>query len=99
MPVNRARLDISPINGSYSIKGISDKLDRRIDLPKTSKNEYDQRTKPLLLIYFIDKNSTTTKSNWKNLYENIESEKRSPVSYAIVFPADNIGKGIFKQVI
>jgi hypothetical protein len=99
VPVNRARLDISPINGSYSIKGISDKLDRRIDLPKTSKNEYDQRMEPLLLIYYVDKNSTTTKSNWKNLYENIKNEKRNPVSYAIIFPADNVGRGIFKQVI
>lgn len=99
VPVNRARLDISPVNGSYSIKGISDKLDRRIDLPKTSKNEYDQRMEPLLLIYFVDKNSTATKSNWKNLYENIKNEKRNPVSYAIIFPADNVGKGIFKQVI
>jgi hypothetical protein len=99
VPVNRARLDISPINGSYSIKGISDKLDRRIDLPKTSKNEYDQRIEPLLLIYFVDKNSTTTKSIWKNLYENIKNDKRNPVSYAIIFPADNVGKGIFKQLI
>jgi hypothetical protein len=99
VPVNRARLDISSINGSYSIKGISDKLDRRIDLPKTSKNEYDQRIEPLLLIYFVDKNSTTSKHNWKNLYENIEIEKRNPVSYAIIFPSDKVGKGIFIQPI
>jgi hypothetical protein len=99
IPVNRARLNISPVNGSYSIKGISDKLDRRIDLPKTSKNEYDQRMEPLLLIYFVDKNSTTTKQNWKNLYEDIEIEKKNPVSYAIIFPSDKIGKGIFKQPI
>lgn len=99
IPVNRARLNISPVNGSYSIKGISDKLDRRIDLPKTSKNEYDQRMEPLLLIYFVDKNSTTIKQNWKNLYEDIDIEKKNPVSYAIIFPSDKIGKGIFKQPI
>jgi hypothetical protein len=99
VPVNRARLEISSINGAYSIKGISDKLDRRIDLPKTSKNEYDQRSEPLLLIYFVDKNSTTTKSGWLNLYEKIEKEKRNPVSYAIVFPRDQEGKGIYRQSI
>lgn len=99
IPVNRARLDISPVNGSFSIKGISDKLDRRIDLPSTSKNEYDQRIEPLLLIYFVDKNSSTSKQNWKNLYENIEIEKKNPVSYAIIFPPDNVWKGIFKQTI
>jgi hypothetical protein len=102
--VNRSRMKTSPVNGAYNIKSISSKTDRIIDLASSAKNEYDGRTKPLLLLYFISRNSKPVKDNEKspreNLYKNIDlSLHRDPVSYSIIFPSDNEGKGIYKQKI
>jgi hypothetical protein len=102
--VNRARMKTSPVNGAYNIKAVSSKTDRLIDLPPGAKNEYDGRKSPLLLIYFISRNSepmlSNEKSSRENLYKDIESNKhRDPVSYSIIFPSDKDGKGIYKQLI
>ena len=98
IPVNRARLGISPVNGSYNIKGISDKLDRRVDLSVSAKNEYDGRTTPLLLLYFIDKDSKPKSGTWEELYKNISiRKKRNPVSYALIFPNIKEAPGVYKQ--
>jgi hypothetical protein len=95
-PVFRARLKTEPVNGAYNIKGISDKMDRRIDLPNDSINEYDNRKCPLLLIYFIDKNSKPREENSSTrlpLYDGIELSKiRNPVSYSIIFPKNEVSK-------
>ena len=102
--VNRARMKTSPVNGAYNIKAISSKADRVIDLAPGAKNEYDGRTSPLLLLYFISRNSKplqdTEKSSRESLYKDIEASKhRDPVSYSIIFPSDNSAKGIYKQII
>jgi len=102
--VNRARLKTSPVNGAYNIKAITSKTDRMIDLAVGAKNEYDGRTSPLLLLYFVSKNSKPLRDNEKSsreiLYKNIEANKhRDPVSYSIIFPSDKEGKGIYKQII
>jgi hypothetical protein len=102
--VNRARMKTSPVNGSYNIKAVTSKTDRVIDLPKGAKNEYDGRTSPLLLLYFISRNSKPMQDNEKSsresLYKDIEvSKHRDPVSYSIIFPSDKDGKGIYKQPI
>ena len=98
IPVNRARLGISPVNGSYNIKGISDKLDRRVDLSVSAKNEYDGRTTPLLLLYFIDKDSKPKSGTWEELNKNISiRKKRNPVSYALIFPNIKEAPGVYKQ--
>ena len=102
--VNRARMKTSPVNGAYNIKAITSKTDRTLDLPTGAKNEYDGRTSPLLLLYFVSRNSKPLKDNEKSpresLYKDIEISKyRDPVSYSIIFPSDNDGKGIYKQVI
>ena len=94
----------SPVNGAYNIKAITSKTDRTLDLPTGAKNEYDGRTSPLLLLYFVSRNSKPLKDNEKSpresLYKDIEISKyRDPVSYSIIFPSDNDGKGIYKQVI
>jgi hypothetical protein len=101
-PVNRARLKTSPINGAYNIKAISSKSDRRIDLDPNAKNEYENRKNPLLLIYFIDKNSKPVKddenSHREPLYSGIDIDKhRSPISYSIIFPPDGLSKGVYIQ--
>jgi hypothetical protein len=100
--VNRARMKTSPVNGAYNIKAISSKADRVIDLAVGAKNEYDGRTSPLLLIYFISRNSKPLLinefSSRESLFKDIESfNHRDPVSYSIIFPPDNEGKGIYKQ--
>jgi hypothetical protein len=100
--VNRARMKTSPVNGAYNIKAISSKADRVIDLAVGAKNEYDGRTCPLLLIYFISRNSKPLLinefSSRENLFNDIESfNHRDPASYSIIFPPDNDGKGIYKQ--
>jgi hypothetical protein len=102
--VNRARMKTSPVNGAYNIKAISSKTDRVIDLAAGAKNEYDGRNTPLLLLYFISRNSKPLKdiekSSRENLYKDIDlSKHRDPVSYSIIFPSDNEGKGIYKQII
>ena len=94
----------SPVNGAYNIKAITSKTDRMIDLAVGAKNEYDGRTSPLLLLYFVSKNSKPLRDNEKSsreiLYKNIEANKhRDPVSYSIIFPSDKEGKGIYKQII
>ena len=101
-PVNRARLKTSPINGAYNIKAVSSKSDRKIDLSADAINEYDNRKNPLLLVYFIDKNSKPMKDDEKShrepLYSGIdESKHRSPVSYSIIFPPDGTSKGVYIQ--
>lgn len=101
--VNRARLKTSPVNGAYNIKAISSKGDRMIDLPHGAVNEYDGRTNPLLLLYFIDRNSepqdreSTTR---EPLYKGISNDKqRDPASYSIIFPSDKLGAGTWGQII
>jgi hypothetical protein len=93
-PVSRARLKTEPVNGAYNIKGISDKMDRRIDLPNDSVDEYDNRKYPLLLIYFIDKDSKPRQENSSTrvpLYDGIKTSKiRNPVSYSIIFPKNEV---------
>jgi hypothetical protein len=101
-PVNRARLKTSPINGAYNIKAVSSKSDRKIDLSPDAINEYDNRKNPLLLLYFIDKNSKPMKDDEKShrepLYSGIDANKhRSPVSYSIIFPPDGTSKGVYIQ--
>ena len=64
--VNRARMKTSPVNGAYNIKAVSSKSDRVIDLAPNAKNEYDGRTSPLLLLYFISRNSKPQKDNEKS---------------------------------
>jgi len=102
--VNRARMKTSPINGAYNIKAISSKTDRKVDLKEEAKNEYDGRIKPLLLIYAVSRNSKPLqereKSSRESLYKNIDlSKHRDPISYSIIFPPDNDGKGIYRQEI
>lgn len=103
-PVNRARTKLDPVNGAFNIKAVSSKSDRQIDLPSTAGNEYVGRENPLLLIYFIDRNSSPQGKNEKgfrvSLYDGIPSEMhRDPVSYSIIFPSDNVGAGLYKQQI
>jgi hypothetical protein len=101
--INRARFKTKPVNGAYNIKAVSSKADRKMDLPTSAINEYDQRDKPLLLLYFINKNSKpqTKNESWREpLYEGIdEALKRNPVSYSIIFPSENGAPGVFKQTI
>jgi len=98
--VNRSRLAISDVNGSYNIKAISDKLDRRIDLASTASDEYDGRTRPLLLIYVISRNSKARSISRADLYEGISPDKyRDPVSYSLIFPGDSNSTGRFIQSI
>jgi hypothetical protein len=93
----------SPVNGTYNIKAISSKADRTIDLAPMAKNEYDGRTSPILLLYFVSRNSkpmydNEEKSLREDLYKDINLNKhRDPVSYSIIFPSDNDGKGIYIQ--
>jgi len=103
-PVNRARTKLDPVNGAYNIKAVSSKADRQIDLLSTVANEYVGRENPLLLIYYVDRNSSPKGKNEKgyrvNLYNGIPSEMhRDPVSYSIIFPSDNVGAGLYKQPI
>jgi hypothetical protein len=101
--VNRSRMKTSPVNGTYNIKAISSKADRTIDLAPMAKNEYDGRTSPILLLYFVSRNSkpmydNEEKSLREDLYKDINLNKhRDPVSYSIIFPSDNDGKGIYIQ--
>jgi hypothetical protein len=101
--INRARFKTKPVNGAYNIKAVSSKSDRKMDLPTSAINEYDQRDQPLLLLYFINKNSKpqTKNESWREpLYEGIdEALKRNPVSYSIIFPSENGAPGVFKQTI
>ncbi len=101
--INRARFKTTPVNGAYNIKAVSSKSDRKMDLPTSAINEYDQRNQPLLLLYFINKNSKpqTQNESWREpLYEGIdEAFKRNPVSYSIIFPSENGAPGVFKQTI
>jgi hypothetical protein len=101
-PVNRARLKTSPVNGTYNIKAVSSKTDRKIDLPIDSVNEYDNRIDPLLLIYFINKDSKPMqedeKSHREPLYLGIDNQKqRNPVSYSVIFPPNGNAKGVYIQ--
>ena len=101
--VNRSRMKTSPVNGTYNIKAISSKADRTLDLAPLAKNEYDGRTSPILLLYFVSRNSkpmydNEEKSLREDLYKDIKLNKhRDPVSYSIIFPSDNDGKGIYIQ--
>lgn len=102
--INRARLKTSPINGAYNIKAVSSKSDRIMDLGQNAKNEYDNRKQPLLLIYSISKNSIPVRDDEKSsrepLYKDIvESSQRNPISFSIIFPAENESKPQFKQKI
>lgn len=100
--INRARLKTSAINGAYNIKAVSSKSDRKIDLCDNAVNEYDGRKQPLLLLYFISRNSKPhidkSEPSREDLYLGITTEKqRDPVSYSIIFPSDNEAPGVFKQ--
>lgn len=100
--INRARFKTSPVNGAYNIKALSGETDRKIDLEENARDEYDGRTNPLLLLYVISRNSKPQqdreKSSREDLYLNIAAKKhRDPVSYSIIFPADNEGTGKYKQ--
>jgi hypothetical protein len=100
--INRARLKTSAINGAYNIKAVSSKSDRKIDLSDNAVNEYDGRKQPLLLLYFISRNSKPqiekSEPSREDLYLNITTEKhRDPISYSIIFPSDNEATGVFKQ--
>jgi hypothetical protein len=100
--INRARLKTSVINGAYNIKAVSSKSDRKIDLFDNAVNEYDGRIQPLLLLYFISRNSKPQvdklEPSREELYLGIQTEKqRDPVSYSIIFPSDNEAPGVFKQ--
>jgi hypothetical protein len=100
--INRARLKTSAINGAYNIKAVSSKSDRKLDLSANAANEYDGRKQPLLLLYFISRNSKPlidkTEPSREELYLGISLDKvRDPVSYSIIFPPDNAAPGIFKQ--
>jgi len=102
--INRARLKTSPINGAYNIKAVSSKSDRIMDLGQNAKNEYDNRKQPLLLIYSISKNSIPVQNDEKSsrepLYKDIvKSSQRNPISFSIIFPAENESKPQFKQKI
>lgn len=101
--VNRARLIGEPVNGAYNIKAITSKTDRKIDLDANAKHEYDGRTVPLLLLYIIDRSSepldkeSTTRVP---LYQGLsEDDKRDPVSFSIIFPPDDQGRGYYRQII
>jgi hypothetical protein len=91
--IHRSRMNNFSDNGNYNIKGLSDKKDRRIDLSKDAKDEFDGRTKPLLLIYFISKNSKASlnsKGVRADLYDGIEiSKHRNPIAFSIIFPRNN----------
>jgi hypothetical protein len=102
--VNRARMKVSPQNGAYNIKAISDKRDRMIDLLPNARNEYDGRVNPLLLIYFVNRRSKPMqdreRSSRQSLYHGIPvSHRRDPVSFAIIFPGDSKTGGRFIQPI
>jgi len=100
--INRARFKTSPVNGAYNIKALSGETDRKIDLEEEARDEYDGRKNPLLLLYVISRNSKPQqdreKSSREDLYLNIPAKKhRDPVSYSIIFPADNEGTGKYIQ--
>jgi hypothetical protein len=100
--VNRARLKTSAMNGAYNIKAISSKSDRKIDLPSDASDEYDLREAPLLLLYFISRNSTPRldkpEPSRENLYFEIATEKhRDPAAYSIIFPPASDSTGVFIQ--
>jgi hypothetical protein len=102
--INRARLKTSAINGAYNIKAVSSKSDRKIDLYDGAVNEYDGRQQPLLLLYFISRNSKPQidkpEPTREDLYLGITANKhRDPVSYSIIFPPDNEAPGVYKQII
>ena len=101
--VNRARMKTDPVNGAYNIKAVTSKTDRKIDLGPGAVHEYDGRTKPLLLLYLIDRNSkpqdreTITR---KPLYEGLpDADKRDPVSYSVIFPPNDGGRGFYRQIL
>lgn len=91
--VHRSRMNNFSDNGNYNIKGLSDKKDRKIDLNKDAKDEFDGREKPLLLIYLISKNSKAalnSKGVRVDLYDGIEiSKHRNPIAFSIIFPKNN----------
>ena len=100
--VNRARLKTSSINGAYNIKAVSSKSDRKIDLDGSAVNEYDGRKHPLLLIYFISRNSkpliNKNEPSREDLYLGMpKNYYRDPVSYSIIFPPDDEALGVFIQ--
>jgi hypothetical protein len=100
--VNRSRLKTSPVNGAYNIKAVSSKGDRMMDLHDGAINEYDGRVNPLLLLYFISRNSRPMvireKSTREELYQGLPDEmRRDPVSYSIIFPPDGETKGVHIQ--
>jgi hypothetical protein len=100
--VNRARIKTSSINGAYNIKAVSSKSDRKIDLTETAVNEYDGRNQPLLLLYFISRNSKSLiekkDPSREDLYFGIPKDKhRDPLAYSIIFPSDNMSPGVYIQ--
>jgi len=100
--VNRARLKTSPVNGAYNIKAVSSKGDRMMDLQDGAVDEYDGRVNPLLLLYFISRNSRPMfireNSSREELYKGLPDEiRRDPVSYSIIFPPDGEARGVFIQ--
>ena len=102
--VNRSRLKTSPVNDAYNIKALTSRSDRQIDLPPDAKNEYDRRQLPLLLLYFVSRNSFPMSDQEKTcrekLYQGIDTKHhRDPVAYSIIFPSDNEAPGVYKQEI
>ena len=100
--VNRSRLKLSPINGAYNIKALNSRSDRQIDLPPDAKNEYDKRELPLLLLYFVSRNSIPMldkeRTCREKLYQGIDTKHhRDPVAYSIIFPPDHKAPGVFIQ--
>ena len=100
--INRSRLKLSEYYDSFNIKAVSSKTDRVIDLPPKAKNEYDGRTNPILLLYFISRNSVPMSGDPEGtreaLYEALPKKtQRDPVSYSIIFPTHMEEGGVYKK--
>lgn len=88
-PISRSRKK-NMVKGEYCNIGVlTSPADLKIDLPETSKDVWEKRIRPLLVIYTISGESKAKpgSKNRQNLYLGNETAlKRDQVGFAIVFP-------------
>lgn len=97
-PFQRSR-KISRAYGAYDLGVLSSENHLRIDLEKNAVDAYNSRTKPLLVLYKIDRHSDSENIKTREaLFKDLTIPDFDPIGFAIVFPPGKIQEGEYDYI-